>query len=93
VRAYSGTDDRVLFAGAARGRSNVSRDFAEVGSQVGQTTKVGGSTCATGLRVAITVCERSDGDLTVLAMSVRRSGRADTAQQVASLVDEVWRQI
>jgi hypothetical protein len=29
----------------------------------------------------------------VLAMSLHRSGRADTAQQVASLVDEVWRQI
>jgi hypothetical protein len=93
VRAYSDTSDRVLFAGAARGRSNVSKDFAEVGSQVGAATQVGDSTCATGVQVAITVCERSDGDLTVLAMTLHRGGRADTAQQVAALVDEVWRQI
>src|SRR5439155_16784649 len=93
VKAYSNGGDRVLFAGAARGQSDVSKDFAEVGSQVGPSQSVGSATCSTGTRVAVTLCERSEGDLTVLAMSVRRTDAADTVQQVAALVDVVWSQI
>jgi len=94
VRAYGdsgSTTAHILFAGAARGRTDVHKDFASVGDRLGAVRTVGSSTCASSPQVGITVCERSDGDLTVIALSLRR-GSADDPIIVAGLVDEVWRQ-
>ncbi len=91
-QAYGSDATRILFAGAARGRTNVDDDLTAFGNNIGASSQVGGSTCAVSVSERITVCERSEGDLTVLVGSFTTPRAADE-QTVAALVDEVRSQI
>ncbi len=89
IKAYGVDNTRILIAAAGRGRTNVDSDLAAFGNNVGSTQSVDGATCATATAEHITVCERSDGDLTVLAVSVTRAPAADE-HAVAALVNQIW---
>jgi hypothetical protein len=91
VRAYGADATRILIAGALRGRTNVTSDLASFGNNIGATQQVGSSICATSPASHVTVCERSSGDLTVIAASVTRAPAADMPS-VAALVDVIWQQ-
>jgi hypothetical protein len=90
-KAYGVDNNRILIAAVARGRTNVGDDLATFGNNIGQTHSLDGSTCATSSASHVTVCERSDGDLTVIAVSVTRAPAADESS-VAALVGDIWRQ-
>ena len=92
VKAYSTDATRIVIAAAGRGRTNVADDMAAFGNDIGGTTKVGADSCASSPASHITVCERSDGDLTVMVAEVARAD-VPTENDVASMVDDIWRQL
>jgi hypothetical protein len=92
VKAYGSIDTRIVFAAAGRGRTNVDRDFAAFGNNIGGTTTVGADTCAQSATSHVAVCERTDGDLTVMVAGVARDV-APTEADVAAMVDEIWAQL
>jgi len=91
-KAYGSDATRILIAAAARGRTNVDQDIRTFGNNIGATSQVGNSTCATSAADHVTVCESSDSDLTVLVASVTRDPAASEAS-VAALVDEIRSQV
>jgi len=92
VKAYGDATSRIVIAAAGRGRTNVDGDFAAFGNNIGGTGQVGADTCATSTTSHISVCERSDGDLTVMVAEVAKS-TVPTQAEVASMVDEIWGQL
>lgn len=92
VKAYSSDATRIVIAAAGRGRTNVADDMAAFGNDIGGTTKVGADSCASSPASHITVCERTDGDLTVMVAEVARAD-VPTETEVAGMVDDIWRQL
>jgi hypothetical protein len=92
VKAYGSIDTRIVFAAAGRGRTNVDRDFAAFGNNIGGTTTVGADTCAQSPTSHVAVCERTDGDLTVMVAGVARD-KAPSEADVAAMVDDIWAQL
>lgn len=92
VKAYSTDATRIVIAAAGRGRTNVADDMAAFGNDIGGTTKVGADSCASSAASHITVCERTDGDLTVMVAEVARAD-VPTETEVAAMVDDIWRQL
>ena len=92
VKAYGSATTRIVFAAAGRGRTNVDRDFAAFGNDIGATAQVGADTCAQAPANHIAVCERSDGDLTVMVADVERA-KAPSEADVAAMLDEIWAQL
>ena len=92
VKAYGSATTRIVFAAAGRGRTNVDRDFDAFGNDIGATSQVGQDTCAQSPANHIAVCERSDGDLTVMVADVERA-KAPSEADVAAMLDEIWAQL
>jgi hypothetical protein len=89
VKAYGTADTHIVIAAAGRGRTNVDRDFAAFGNDIGGTSQVGASTCAQSPASHVAVCERTNGDLTVMVADVARAA-APREADVAAMVDEIW---
>jgi hypothetical protein len=92
VKAYGSATTRIVFAAAGRGRTNVDRDFAAFGNNIGTASQIGSDTCAQAPANHIAVCERSDGDLTVMVADVERA-KAPSMSDVAGMLDEIWAQL
>ena len=91
VKAYGSATTRIVFAAAGRGRTNVDRDFNAFGNDIGATAGRQ-DTCAQAPANHIAVCERSDGDLTVMVADVERA-KAPSQADVAAMLDEIWAQL
>ncbi len=92
VTAYGDATSRIVIAAAGRGRTNVDGDFAAFGNNIGGTSQVGANTCATSTTSHVSVCERTDGDLTVMVAEVAKS-TVPTQAEVSGMVDEIWAQL
>jgi len=92
VKAYGDATSRIVIAAAGRGRTSVDGDFAAFGNNIGGTSQVGADTCATSTTSHVSVCERTNGDLTVMVAEVAKS-TVPTQAEVAGMVDEIWAQL